>query len=72
MSAQTPLAASIAAARITIDPKLWAEGQARAAMRGVQLLRTDPADGPVRMFLLASDGALKLVRCRDDLEGVIG
>lgn len=72
MSAQSDLAKSLAAARITIDPKLWAEGQARAAMRGVQLLRTDPADGFLRMFLLGHDGTLKLVRCREDLEGVIG
>jgi hypothetical protein len=57
--------------RITICPKLWAEGQARAAMRGVQLLRSDPADGPVRMFLLASDGTVKQVRCRDDLEACL-
>lgn len=72
MSSPTPLAASLAKAHITIDEKLWREGQARAAIRGVQLLRTDPADGVVRILLLAGDGTLKLVRSRDDLEGVIG
>lgn len=37
-----------------LDPKAWATACAAAAMRGIALHRTDPADGPVRVFAVGS------------------
>lgn len=38
----------------TLDPKAWATPCAAAALRGVALHRTDPADGPVLVFAVGS------------------
>ncbi len=37
-----------------LDPKAWATVCAAAALRGLSLQRTDPADGPVRVFAVGS------------------
>lgn len=39
---------------IDSSEKAWATLRAAAALRGVTLHRTDPADGPVRVFAVGS------------------
>jgi len=52
-----------------LTAKAWHTACARAALKGVTLLRTDPADGPVRVFCQAS-GITREVRSLDDMEGL--
>ena len=37
-------------AAATLSHKQWVTAQAQAAMQGITLHRTDPADGPVQFF----------------------
>ena len=37
-----------------LDPKAWATVCAAAALRGISLHRTDPGDGPVRVFAVGA------------------
>ena len=53
------------------DQKAWDTARAAAAMRGLQLYRTDAADGPVRVVALRGRQAF-LVDRLDDLEVVLG
>lgn len=45
--------------------------QARVALIGMQLVRTDPADGPQRFFLVKGAKAVELCTV-DDLESLLG
>lgn len=53
-----------------IEPKTWATLTARAAMAGYALLRTDPADGPVRL-LVARFGLIQQIGGVADLEALL-
>lgn len=44
--------------------------QARAALAGLALIRTDPADGPVQLFLMRHGRHRELANM-DDLEALI-
>lgn len=46
--------------------KAFETTRARLALRGVALYRTDPADGPGRVFV-EIDGAVKALRSIEDL-----
>ncbi len=50
-------------------PKAWATLQARAALHGLALVRTDPADGPVRVFVQRG-GVVRELYCIDELEAL--
>lgn len=50
--------------------KPFATLQARAALAGIALLRSDPQDGPVRVLAQIA-GAWRELRTPDDLESVI-
>lgn len=50
--------------------KAWATLQARAALRGLSLIRTDPADGRIRLFLGDGQGAVRELFTVDDLEAL--
>lgn len=52
------------------DDKRFTTARARAALRGVALMRTHPADGPVKVFFEHA-GRLGEVRSLDDLEGLL-
>lgn len=45
--------------------------RARAALAGFALIRTDPADGPVQLFLMRH-GRHRELATMDDLEALIG
>ena len=53
--------------------KSFATLRARAALQGITVLRTDPADGPVRLFLERTGifPQWRQVRSIDDLEVLI-
>ena len=53
-----------------IDAKAWTNMQARAALHGVALLRTDHRDGPVRM-LAEFSGIVRELRSLDDVEALL-
>lgn len=53
-----------------IDNKVWKGMAARAAMKGLVALRTDPADGPVRV-LVEHHGRIHDLRSLDDLEAML-
>lgn len=50
--------------------KAFATLQARFALAGLALVRTNPADGPVRLFL-ARHGRVREVATIDELEALI-
>ena len=52
-------------------PKSFETLRARAALAGLQLLRTDPADGWVRYFVLRRNTVRELTTI-DDLEALLG
>lgn len=54
----------------TTPAKRWASACARAALLGRALHRTDPADGPVRLFAEV-DGQVVVLRDLDQLEALL-
>lgn len=52
-----------------ISAKSWATLQARASLAGLSVVRTDPVDGPVRVFVLKA-GAMRELLNVDDLEAL--
>lgn len=54
---------------LTQLPKAWATLQARAALAGLAVFRSDPADGPVRLFVQRGSAVHEL-RSIDDLEAL--
>lgn len=48
-----------------MTPKQWATLRAEAALMGVTLHRTDPADGPVRVFAVGSTSRAYLLPPRE-------
>ena len=69
MTAASARGAGAPTAASSLDPKVWAGLQARAALAGLQLYRSLPADGPQRL-LLEHRGVIRQVGL-DDLEGVV-
>lgn len=59
-----------AAAETSSGEKAFRTLQARVAMVGMQLLRTDARDGPLRLFVVKGIKALEL-RTLDDLEDLL-
>ena len=53
-----------------LDGKAWHSLRARAALAGLTLLRSHPADGPARL-LIQRFGAWREVRNLDDLEDLV-
>jgi len=51
------------------DQKAWDTARAAAALRGIELVRSDPRDGPVRVVALRGRQAV-LVTNADDLEAL--
>jgi len=51
------------------DQKAWDTARAAAARRGIELVRSDPRDGGVRVLALRGRQAV-LVTNADDLEGL--
>lgn len=54
-----------------LDPKAWATICAAAALRGISLHRTDPADGPVRVFAVGSTSRAYLL-CDAEVSSLMG
>jgi len=57
-------------AKPLLDAKSFATLRARAAQAGIQLLRTDAADGPVRL-LVENQDRIQELRTLDDVEALI-
>ena len=55
-------------ASLTGDGKRWDTVRAAAALRGLTLYRTDPADGPVRLIAAQGLSAPVVVETLDQLE----
>ena len=53
---------------ITADQKAWDTARAAAAMRGIELLRTDPADGGVQRLVAVRGRQAYVVDTLDQLE----
>jgi hypothetical protein len=56
---------------MTIDQKAFSGLQARAALARIELLRTDPADGPVRLLMRCDGGSLRELNTIEEVEAVV-
>ena len=54
----------------TTPAKAWADARARAALLGRALHRSDPRDGPMRLFAEV-DGQVVVLRDLDQLEALL-